>query len=304
MNLTLLIALLAFFLGAALNRGSTCAVLATEQLLLKRRPARFLALFECALWAVLCLAALGCEYVLRPEWMSWALLVAGSALFGLGAVVNGACAFGVVGRIGSGQVEYLLTGVGLFAGLKLTGMLIGSHSMMPVEQAAALPWQAALAVLIALAVVRYVVSRQRFRAFMRLAVAMAVVGTTFVALGQLHQPFPWVAVLSHLPDIGLNAIVAVVALLAGSAANAMTTGRGIRLKAPTARGAFRRLFGGCLMGAGVLLVPGGNDGVLLYGMPAGEAEAFAAYAVMVATIGISIVSAGKVTERWRPADLM
>lgn len=295
----LLIVGLSFLLGAALNRGSTCAVLATEDLLLNRRPARFLSFFEAALWGVLCLVAMEAEIILRPDWMGWGFVLGGSALFGLGAVVNGACAFGVVGRIGSGQVEYLLTGIGIFVGMVGVRAAIPDHAMTTVDQSAALSWPIAATLLGALILVRYLIANQRPRAFLRLTVAMAMVGTTFVALGQLHQPFPWVSALAHLPAVELGPAVAVIALLAGSTVNAALTARGVRFRMPTVRGSVRRVVGGSLMGAGITLVPGGNDGVLLYGMPAGEPKAFIAYAAMILAIGVSILAAGRVTEAWK-----
>lgn len=42
--------------------------------------------------------------------------IVGGVLLGLGAFVNGACVFGVVARIGSGQWAYALTPTGYFAG--------------------------------------------------------------------------------------------------------------------------------------------------------------------------------------------
>lgn len=296
---TLLIFGLSFLLGAALNRGSTCAVLATEELLLKRRPARFLSFFEAALWGVLCVALIGTETVLRPDWMSWAFVLGGSALFGLGAVLNGACAFGIVGRIGSGQVEYLLTGVGIFVGMAGARLVIPGHAMTAIDQSAALSLPLAASLLIALLIARYMIAKQRPRAFLRLTVAMGIVGASFVALGQLHQPFPWVSALAHLPVVELEPGIAVIALLAGSATNQVLTGRGLRWRTPTATGSARRFGGGVLMGAGAMLVPGGNDSMLLYGMPAGEAKAFAGYAVMIAAIALAIIVTGRATEPWK-----
>jgi uncharacterized membrane protein YedE/YeeE len=304
MNQLLLIASLSFLLGAALNRGSTCAVLATEELMLKRRPARFISFFEAALWGMLCLVFIGAEVILRPDWMGWSLVLAGSALFGLGATINGACVFGVVGRIGSGQIEYLLTGLGTFVGIACARFITDGHPMTTIDQSPILTWPIATALLIALILLRYIVSKRQPQAFMRLTLAMALVGASFVSLGQLHQPFPWVSALADLPSVDLYPALALVALLAGSATNAMVTGRGVRLKMPTGKGSVRRLGGGALMGLGVALVPGGNDGVLLYGMPAGDIEAFAAYTTMIFTIGLSILVSGRVTETWKSRSSM
>lgn len=44
---------LSFILGFAMNHGSIFTFIATTELVLKRRPARFLALAECAIWAAI-----------------------------------------------------------------------------------------------------------------------------------------------------------------------------------------------------------------------------------------------------------
>ena len=298
MSQALIIIGLSFLLGAAMNRGSICAVAATEELIMKRHPARFLSFFEAALWGVLCLALIGADVVLRPDWMSWHFVLVGSMLFGLGAVVNGACAFGVVGRIGSGQVEYLLTGVGILVGIVCARAAIPGHDMTLVGRSTALSWPAAASILIALILARYMLAKQQLWEFLVLTAAVTLVGSLFVALGYLHQPFPWINALAGLPDLDLNPVLAVVAVVTGSTANAAVTGR-VRLEMPTLRGSTRRLAGGALMGAGVVSVPGGNDGILLYGMPAGEPLAFVAYAAMIAMIGVSVTFVGRVTETWK-----
>ncbi len=152
---TVLIVCLSFVLRAALNRGSTCAVLATEELVLRRRPSRFIALFEAALWGVLCLAAMRVEMLFRPGWLSWSLVISGSVLFALGAVLNGACAFGIAGRVGSVQSEYLLSDIGIYLGLVTADLPVRDHALTVVDQSAAFPWPVAAALLFGLTLLRY-----------------------------------------------------------------------------------------------------------------------------------------------------
>ncbi|MBW3245481.1 YeeE/YedE family protein [Epibacterium sp. DP7N7-1] len=159
-------------------------------------------------------------------------------------------------------------------------------------------WHMAVSLLMALLLLRYMIAGQKLRAYLRLTVVMAGVGTSFVALGYLHQPFPWVSALSHLPPVKFASTASTLALMAGATIHAAMTGQ-LRFVQPTARGSTRRLLGGGLMGLGIVLVPGGNDGVLLYGMPAGEPKAFVAYIVMVGTIAVAIFITGRVTEAWK-----
>ena len=48
-----LLGVLGFVLGFALNHGSICTVIATTELVSEKRPAQFIALVECAVWAAL-----------------------------------------------------------------------------------------------------------------------------------------------------------------------------------------------------------------------------------------------------------
>ncbi|APO79744.1 hypothetical protein AM571_PC02014 (plasmid) [Rhizobium etli 8C-3] len=56
------------FLGFAMNRGLICTVIATRELVSERRPARFIALIECAVWAALVYAILETEPMMQEGW--------------------------------------------------------------------------------------------------------------------------------------------------------------------------------------------------------------------------------------------
>jgi hypothetical protein len=97
-----LLGLLGFVLGFALNHGSICTVIATRELVSEKRPARFIALVECAVWAALVYAILEASPTMRRGWSPIGYLVPAAVLFGIGAYVNGACVFGSVGHFGNG----------------------------------------------------------------------------------------------------------------------------------------------------------------------------------------------------------
>jgi hypothetical protein len=88
------LALLGFVLGFALNHGSIYAVIATRELVSEKRPARFIALVECAVWAALVCAVLGTSPTMQQGWSPLGYLVPAAMLFGIGTYVNGgACTF-------------------------------------------------------------------------------------------------------------------------------------------------------------------------------------------------------------------
>ncbi|MBA8908096.1 YeeE/YedE thiosulfate transporter family protein [Aminobacter ciceronei] len=113
--LSLLLLSLAFSLGFVLNRSSTCAVIAMTELLQERKPARFVAFFECTLWGALIYAAWQMTSGPQAHWSALAYTATGGVIFGVGAFVNGACAFGSVGHLGNGDTQFGFTFLGMYA---------------------------------------------------------------------------------------------------------------------------------------------------------------------------------------------
>ena len=56
--------------------------------------------------------------------IAWLPALAGGALFGIGALSNGACAFGTVGRIASGEFSFLATILGFVLGAVVARALV------------------------------------------------------------------------------------------------------------------------------------------------------------------------------------
>ncbi|UWR23187.1 YeeE/YedE thiosulfate transporter family protein [Sulfitobacter sp. S190] len=285
-------------LGIALQIGSTCAVLATQHLVVRRRPERFLSFFECACWAVLTLWVFGAYPILRPDWSAWSYVLAGGALFGAGAWINNACAFGTVSQLGAGHPEYLLTPLGSLIGARivLDGMADMSGPML-IEVDSRMPAPVAAVLLVGFLTVRAIVGRHRLRAYMRLALGMMVVGVCFTLLGYLHQPFPWTNLVAFHDTATVLSVGAVLVMLGAAAGTAALTQRRWRVHRPEGRAALRCLLGGAAMGAGAMLVPGGNDSMLLYGMPSGAAQAFGAYVAMCLTIAVLVALRAAATPK-------
>jgi uncharacterized membrane protein YedE/YeeE len=112
---TALLAVLGFLLGFAINHGSICTVIATTELVSEKRPARFIALVECAVWAALVYAILEMSPTMQQGWSPLGYLVPAAMLFGIGTYVNGACVFGSVGHFGNGDIDFGFTFLGIFA---------------------------------------------------------------------------------------------------------------------------------------------------------------------------------------------
>ena len=63
-----LLGVLGLVLGFALNHGSICTVIATRELVSEKRPARSIALVECAVWAALVYAILEASPTMQQGW--------------------------------------------------------------------------------------------------------------------------------------------------------------------------------------------------------------------------------------------
>ena len=67
---------------------------------------------------------------------------------------------------------------------------------------------------------------------------------------------------------------------------------------PTIEDIVRRTLGGILMGLGALLIPGGNDTLLMVGLPMGAWQAALAYVLFVASVAALIARFGSMAKAW------
>jgi len=290
-------AICAFVMGHAIQRGSTCLVAAIDEVLAVRRATRLLAIVEASLWVtggLLLVRAFG-HSVIVPEpstTASWA--VAGGCLFGIGACVNGACAFGTIARLGSGEWAYLFTPLGLFLGdLSLSHVLQMMAARAP-DDALLLAIGGWLLVPIVLLIAWRMVGLGRSLASSGLVSrpwsahgATTVIGVTFLAMFLTVGPWAYTDILADVAHGGRGIDdlrwVLIAALLIGTVSAGWRAGV-LEFKAPAARAAVRCAVGGVLMGWGSALIPGGNDGLLLIGMPLLRSYAWIAALAMTMTI--------------------
>jgi toxin CptA len=295
-------------MGYAIQRGATCTVAAVDGVVAQRSFVRLLSLLEAALWVaggLVIAAALHVLPKMPPAYVVSGWTVIGGALLGLGAYVNGACVFGAIARFGSGEWAYLLTPLGFYLGCISVDAVLGVPMPHPLDQAspvlAAAPWLALPFVAFALWRVargwRSGTASTASRWHELVAahvwsphVATTVIGITFVVMLLLVGSWAYTDVLAELArgmtaSVGARMLLA-VALLAGAALGGWTAGRfrSTRIDAPQVA---RCLAGGALMGWGSLLLPGGNDGLVLVAMPLAWPYAWLAFATMCATIAMA-----------------
>ncbi|MEM7660976.1 MAG: YeeE/YedE thiosulfate transporter family protein [Pseudomonadota bacterium] len=298
--------LLAAIIGYAIHRGSTCAVNAVAELVLQGRPRRFLSFLLCS--AVVALVLLPAAWSSTWRWegllpvysASW-LSIAGGALFGVGAVVNGACNFGTINRLGCGDTQYLFLFPGLFVGAAIGPLLGFPHpgsatSFVDHVTPVAIGW---IMLCVAMAVVFAFASIQRKRARgtpgRPIAFYLSIIGLLgaliTLAVGPWHYTRIAVAASSNPSLDVLVEIAPLAGLLAAVVAGSVFAGirkRTFKLCAPTLMGSLSCLAGGALMGAAILLVPGGNDGMVFSGIPSLSPSTAIAYPAMCLTIAILV----------------
>ena len=289
-------------MGFAIQRGATCVVAAVDEWSTQRRSTRLRALVEAALWVaggLLVARALG-RLPHAPGGHALAgWTVAGAVLLGGGAWVNRACVFGAIARLGTGEWAYVATPFGFYAGC----VTLPRRMAMPLPAEASPVWHAPMAPLLAgfgvFAAWRMFTG---LRAWRRGAmawtphVATTTIGLAFLAMLLLVGAWAYTDALAELAQgmaMGLAARLALFAcLLAGALLGGWHAGRWSRTW-PPARAWVRCFVGGLLMGWGSGLIPGGNDGLILVGLPLGWPYAWVAFGVMVATVAVAIrLSAG------------
>lgn len=301
--------LAAGLMGFAIQRGGTCTVAAVEELVDKRSVKRLAAMAEASVWvaggllvasSLDLLGAVPAGYALGP----WTFV--GAALLGVGAYVNGACVFGAIARLGSGEWAYALTPLGFFAGSATVGAVFAPTPPQHLGAGSpilAVPWLVVpFVAFVAWRIARmwWRSSRQRgpadqpqgARAAFATAVwaphaATTVIGVTFVVTFVSAGAWAYTDALAELAHgMAMNSAVRIallLALFAGALWGGWTAGR-LRSRAVTAGQALRCLIGGALMAWGSLLIPGSNDGLILIGMPLLWPYAWAAFATMVLVI--------------------
>ena len=287
---------LVFLAGYASQRGRTCAVSAAFEIAKRKRARRFagyLFAAACSL-VVLSLVSLfdpalfqGFSAV-RPT----VLTAIGGVVFGLGAYVNGRCSLGTVARLGSGDISRLGTLAGMFAGvaigtafLPLAGAVGGAPQFASLAPLARILVAVAMALLFA-ALLRRFIPPTPSTTHWSIPRAMLVIGIVNGLLVWLARDWSYTSLFRQIARDGVGSgfgLAALAALLAGAIVAGLVNGQFLWRTGGPRDWALAGL-GGMLMGLGLMLVPGGNDTMLLVGLPLLLPNLLAGYLVMYLTL--------------------
>jgi len=301
-------ALCAGLMGFAIQRGATCTVAAVDEFVTRRKLNRLISMIEASLWVVgglLIAQALHLLPNMPAGYMVGWLTIVGAMLLGLGAFVNGACVFGAIARLGSGEWAYILTPLGFYVGCLTVQTLFPAppprlNASSPLFDAAM--WLAiAFAGLMLFRIVwpffstadanQTIVQRVRIALTSHIwspHAATGVIGVTFVLILLLiGGTWAYTDVLNDLARGMASSlivrIVLVIALFGGAIVGGYTAGR-FRSTRITAAQMTKCFAGGAMMAWGTLLIPGSNDGLILIGMPLLRPYAWIAFATMCLSI--------------------
>lgn len=279
-------------LGASAHRAGLCTVKAVAEVMTSRQGHILWSFLKASLWTagLFSLASvLGAEAGLgqRP----WAVSgVLGGLLFGLGAGWNGACSFSTLSRLAEGHVVMLFTLAGW--GLAIPAVA----SLWPGLHAAALPgmvsrwWSAPVVLWMVFEAWGLCRRRQPALAAMRtghwpLSVAVLLIGRPWSFTATVLCAADAAPIAPYAQGSGLWLISA--AALAAMIGSAWLRGT-FRLRRPRLRAAARHFGAGLMMGSGAALIPGGNDGLILFGLPSLSPHAAPAWAALVFGIWLAL----------------
>lgn len=265
----------------------------------------FLSFLRCSAWVILislpvwwlCPAVrVGEIYAFGPAGL------AGAALFGAGAAINGGCTFGTLARFATGDTSFAVTVVGAALGVWIEAETFGTPTAGPIGRTIlAHPGAAAIALLTVdglWCVFGFAALRNEGGARCWALMAPMVMGLTGGTLYLIDGRWAYTLDLGRLvsapaageiPDSAL--LIITLATGAGAAAAAWTHGN----FRPRLDGAVLpyRLAGGTLMGFGTVLVPGGNAVLILHGIPAFSPHAVPDYLALCLGITVMLQISGR-----------
>jgi uncharacterized membrane protein YedE/YeeE len=311
--LTLIVcSILAAVLGFAAHRASICTVRAVAELTHARTGYMFVSIAKSALWVFAITLPV---FLLAPQtasglsgWQLTVTAISGGLLFGIGAGINGACAYATMARMIDGEIGMLLTVVGFAIGVLLfvllldTGLLVrpvaAPSQVSGVLHLAPYVWALLIALglyeLIRLwrgrpdgATLRQLVLAPAYRLSTAALLMGFAAGVIFLVFGSPGYTTTFQQTIeAHLgtrPMPPYGRWVLLGAVLFGMLASTLQRGS-FRIDFRPRLAWLRNIFGGVLMGLGCALLPGGNDALILYGIPGLSPHALPAYAALI--IGI------------------
>jgi uncharacterized protein len=296
-----LLLLCAFAMGFLVPRATTCSVAAMREVLEKKTAWRFGGFAMASLTSTVVLLPLAWSHGLAVQFaphIGLSVLIAlGGFLFGVGATINGACVFGTLTKIVGGNLSYLFVIPGLWLGAVTIGVsnfplspkILALNELGSLSLMSGLGWGLALVLL--LTGLWWFAREKRFNK----AALMCGIGFFGGLLYTLHMSWNYSTVVSDFakqvimaPSLmkdGFLPWLVGTACLGGFVSTVQAST--FKLTRPNLTTSASALVGGFIMSFGIVMIPGGNDGLVLFLLPSFVPAGFFAYFAM--NLGIALM---------------
>lgn len=316
MRLALLSFVLAILLGFAANRASVCTVRAVAELISTGSAHMLQSIAKSILWVLVITIPTNWLFPgVIDEQIGWELSklsLIGGFLYGVGAALNRGCAFSTLNQLADGRLRMLITLLGFCLGVAFY-LRFARSGKLPLPLSLPLPtvglFPSALVIAVGLAfwglreisglwVTRPAGSRMidlilapRYR----LSTAAAVIGLGNGLLYAFYGSWSYTSTLERALKHFITADASpwsvywtlFGAMFAGMLLSTWQR-KSFRVDWRPSLGWLMNLFGGTLMGVGAILIPGGNDALVLHGIPSFSIHAIPAYLAMLLGIATSL----------------
>jgi len=320
---------LAFWAGFSVRRASLCLVRATYELI-EGKPLKTMLFVIQAM--VVALSITIPAMLLFPDKVSLAssyniswYLVVGAVLYGVGASINGSCALGTLNQLMNGRVNFFGTVVGMALGFLIflnTQHIVhlkkfDTSSFVEYRILFLLPLMFFVWTVVFFRVRQFWKTSEgtklrKLKQYMTSSVARDFIGVTifgfcsgalFLILGGSWDYTHFIQSLErHLyQEQVLNysifpILITTIALISGVGVASFIS-KDFKLRNEGLVDFFGKVIGGTLMGFSVGLIPGGNDSLILYGIPGIALHAPIALFVIMISIVIPAYIGHKLTSR-------
>ncbi|SEK29571.1 hypothetical protein SAMN05216604_10222 [Pseudomonas agarici] len=298
-------------MGFAIRRGDICAVAAVGHWMKHKQTSHLRAFITAAAWAGALLLPSVWFFPsvvnLSPTYKPSEITFVAGALFGFGAFLNRSCVFGTIAHLANGETDYIGTLIGMFIGALLAQVVPFPPSSPLYLVNLSTPNVLTICIWAAFIAIAFhdIDLKHRFIASNNNMTpsgsawspffSMSVIGAAGGLLHAIIGNWGYLTVLSHSaaklinpaqPDVALQVFTATGSLILGAIVAARKT-RKLIVRKPQPLPFFRKLAGGSLMSFSAEIIPGGNETLLLHGIPSLAPHALIAYAAMlVAVIGL------------------
>lgn len=312
---------LAFLAGFSVRRGSICLVRATHEII-ERKPAKTILFVMEAMTVALSITIPAMMFF--PEHISIAqsydfslYLFFGASLYGIGAAINGACALGTLNQLMNGKIEYVATIFGLTAGFMVFLNFDFTYTLQKLKTTNRadlniflfiplmfLTWGAVWFQIIQFLKQSKESMFKKFKQYLTSPVARDFIGVSifgfcsgvlYLLLGRSWDYTKFIMEIEEylhagiFPEKSIFPVLTTTFALISGMAIATILSKSFKFQQSTLRVFATRFLSGGLMGIAIGFIPGGNDTIILHGIPG---IAFhAPVALMTMMIAIAVVLA-------------